>query len=177
MRNKKGQFVKGHKSTCGFQKGSAGFTGKHSAAAKERMSAAKRGKAPWNKGLSKLEHPCLSRSGVKVGNIPWNKGKPHTAITGERNHRWKGGANSKNKKLRHSLEYRAWRRAVLGRDGQACVWCGDGRKGNLDVDHVKSFADFPELRFAVDNGRTLCRPCHRTTDNYLWKANRMKHGN
>jgi hypothetical protein len=92
------------------------------------------------------------------------------ALKGERGGGWRGGVTPINASIRHSLEYKLWRTAVFERDQYTCVWCGLtsglGKAVVLNADHIKPFADYPELRFAIDNGRTLCVECHRTTDNY-----------
>ena len=79
---------------------------------------------------------------------------------GEKNVNWKGGVTSINEKIRKSVEYRLWREAVFARDNWVCVECGK-RGGELRADHIKMFAFHPELRFAIDNGRTLCFVCNR----------------
>ena len=92
---------------------------------------------------------------------------------GELANNWKGGITPINKRIRSSVEYRIWRTAVFQRDNYTCVWCGarngNGKSVKLNADHIKPFAYFPELRFAIDNGRTLCRPCHETTFKDIWK--------
>lgn len=82
---------------------------------------------------------------------------------------WRGGATSKNMLIRSGLEYRLWRIAVFTRDDYQCVLGGKDHGSNLQADHIKPFALFPEFRFAIDNGRTLCVNCHKQTDTYLAK--------
>lgn len=130
---------------------------------------------PWNKG-KKLHYPV------------WNKGKKlsdqhirnlrgeRLKTRGENHHMWKGGVASINEKIRKSIEYKLWRQTVFIRDNFTCVWCGYKShkkiKGASDIqaDHIKRFSEYPELRFAIDNGRTLCKECHLTTDTYGTKG-------
>jgi len=105
-----------------------------------------------------------------LGRTPWNKGKKHPKVSGPRSNFWRGGVSAVHVRLRSSLEYKIWRRAVFERDNYTCVWCGDDRGHNLQADHIKPFSQYPELRFAIDNGRTLCRSCHMKTPTFGMKA-------
>ena len=89
---------------------------------------------------------------------------------GEKCHFWKGGITPINAKIRTSFEYKLWREAVFKRDNYQCIWGGKEHGSKLNADHIKAFSQYPELRFAIDNGRTLCHDCHKTTDNYGRKA-------
>lgn len=65
-----------------------------------------------------------------------------------------------NKDYRQSTEYKNWRAAVFQRDGFKCAICGQVG-GELNAHHIRSFKDYPELRFDINNGITLCVRCHR----------------
>ena len=69
-----------------------------------------------------------------------------------------------NQEIRQSPEYRAWNVAVKKRDGFQCIWCHS--EYQLEAHHLYSFSSFPELRFDIKNGITLCNFCHRQTPNY-----------
>lgn len=99
---------------------------------------------------------------------------------GEKCHFWRGGIFGANAIARRSIEYKLWRESVFARDNYTCVWCNlkGGWNRNLkkrvmlNADHIKPFCDYPELRLSIDNGRTLCLPCHRKTD--TWGKNSAK---
>jgi len=78
---------------------------------------------------------------------------------GENHYRWQGGITSKEKKIRQSDKYNNWRLAVLKKDNFTCQKCGQ-YGGRLHADHIKPFKLYPELRFDINNGQTLCVPCH-----------------
>lgn len=136
----------------------------------QRLIQGNVGRDPWNKG-------------IKTGQTPWNKGKKgwmagesnpfygkkHTEETrakmrGAHNGNWRDGASRKNDLIRKSIEYKDWRTAIFLRDNRTCVLCGSTQ--NIEADHILPFSTYPELRFDINNGRTLCQPCHKKTDTY-----------
>ncbi len=142
---------------------------------RKKMSEAKKKsghKPPSRKGTKLTEEHKR-----KIGKA--SKGRVHSLeslIRGAKKRRgtnhwnWKGGtSNSEDKKIRRTAEYRLWREAVFERDDYTCIWCSE-KGGVLNADHIKRFSEYPELRFAIDNGRTLCVPCHKTTNNYGTKG-------
>lgn len=76
------------------------------------------------------------------------------------------GRSTQQKRIRKSAEYKRWRTAVYERDNYTCQECGVRGGVELNADHVKPFTLFPELRFDVNNGRTLCRDCHLATPTF-----------
>jgi len=137
---------------------------------KDNISKSMKGKMPKfipsNKGVIRTEanKKCISdtlkRKGIKPPRPP-----KEALCRGSKHRWWKGGVSTINELMRKSLEYKLWRKAVFARDNYTCIWCGRKDK-TIKADHIKPFALYPELRFAIDNGRTLCDKCHRTTDTY-----------
>lgn len=66
-------------------------------------------------------------------------------------------------------KYIEWRKKVFERDLWVCVLCKEP-KNKINADHIKSFSQYPELRYELSNGRTLCIDCHKKTDTYGWKG-------
>lgn len=64
-----------------------------------------------------------------------------------------------NIRLRHSFAYTEWRMAIYERDGYKCQCCNNVG-GELNAHHILSWSKYPELRYDVNNGITLCRDCH-----------------
>ena len=119
------------------------------------------------------------------GGSVWIKGKKHSSKTKEKisksmmNHlvsektkkimseqqlghkhpNWKGGITPLRTKIWKSQNYVEWRNSVFKRDNFTCQLCYNNRC-NLHSHHIKKFNKYPLLRFDVNNGITLCIPCH-----------------
>ena len=76
------------------------------------------------------------------------------------NPNWKGGITHWRKKIYNSPTWIKWRKSVFERDNYTCQICFIHGSTYLQANHIKKFSDFPELRFSVDNGITLCKNCH-----------------
>lgn len=155
---------------------------KHTQSTKEKMSLYRKGKpfsgikCDWNG----RKHDMVSKTkmskakkGKKISDE--TRRKISKANRGEKSYFWKGGLTDINHSIRHSFEYRAWRKEVFKRDNYTCQICknknGCGTTVKIQADHIKPFSKYPSLRFDLSNGRTLCIECHRKTDTYGGRVN------
>lgn len=76
---------------------------------------------------------------------------------GPDNPNWRGGIQLKHPE-RNRYRAKMWVKAVKDRDGWICTGCS--ATGSLHAHHIKRWKDYPELRYEVSNGTTLCRDCH-----------------
>ena len=119
----------------------------------------KEGITPWNKGL---HIPLRHNASFKKGYIPWNKGKSHEAIKGVLHPLWIVNRNQLRKSEKKHLDgkYRDWMFAVKKRDGWKCRVSNSYCKGRLESHHILNWIDYPELRYEINNGITLCHAHH-----------------
>lgn len=115
---------------------------------KRKMSLVHKGdsRCGWAKGKHlSLEH----RKAI-------SKGQKRVVAEGRHNF-WKGGIYPQN--LLERVKFRQqMQKLVFERDDYTCQLCG--ARQDLQVDHIQSWADYVELRFSMDNCRTLCAKCH-----------------
>lgn len=141
---------------------------------------------PWNKGLE-YKNPKLARENHPA----WKGGLPnckdcgeqvkHHGSTwcircgpkGERSSFYKDGEGYERRTFKQnffrSLDFQKLRIQIFQRDDFTCQICFEKGK-YLNIDHIKSFLNYPDLRINPNNLRTLCVECHRNTPNYGYKA-------
>ena len=152
---------------------------KHSEEARKNISLSIRGeKHPmWGKKFSLKRRKRISNALKGRKFSPESRLKMSLARKGkhlgDKHPNWQGGITPINQKIKNSQEYKDWRIAVFTRDNFTCVLCG-AEKVYLNADHIKPFSLFPELRFELSNGRTLCESCHRKTDTFAGRIRNYK---
>lgn len=126
----------------------------------------KKGHIPWHKGKTgvyssnTLKVMANKKMGVKLPHTKeWDE-KIGNSLRGEKGNGWKGGIYKTNNDARRSGEYKYWQKECLIRDNFTCQKTGISG-GYLVVHHINNFADFPELRFDINNGITLSKQVHK----------------
>ena len=117
----------------------------------------------------------LGRKNPMYGKRAWNSGLlgviKHPSNSGNHCHFWRGGKSREKYKLRRTGKWKLWRLRVFERDKYTCCKC---RKvgGDLVPHHIRLFAYYPNLRFVVSNGVTVCKKCHHYL--HRWENQRKK---
>jgi len=78
---------------------------------------------------------------------------------------------SKKKNWRSTRAYRLWRAKVVRRD-KVCIICNSRKQ--RQAHHIEDGSNNPDLRFDIENGATLCRPCHTSFHTDYKKSYRYK---
>jgi hypothetical protein len=97
---------------------------------------------------------------------------PKSKRKGELSPHWKGGTSLNRKRAVMASALTEWRIAVFVRDNHICQQCGN--KGEIHAHHIKAFAEYPDERFNIENGITLCIDCHGKIHNKNFKPNNQK---
>jgi len=121
-------------------------------------------------GLLGVSNEERATHGFKKGCIPWNKGKEYPQIQGSNHWKWKANRDELIRKdQRNDPLYKRWMTEVKRRD-KVCMKSDSHCFGYKVAHHIKSWADYPELRYDVDNGITLCRLHHYLEHGYKIEA-------
>lgn len=135
-----------------------------------KISNSLKGRKTWNKGVAmpkefgekrseinkRMGVIPPSRKGVKLsdehkaklkGRKPWNYKEDRTQVS--------GGLLRKDSK-----EYKEWAMNVKHRDNNVCVLNSDKCGGRIESHHIMNWIDYPELRFDINNGVSVCQKHH-----------------
>lgn len=141
----------------------------HSCWAKSRTGAAS---PSWSGGGStRICRWC--EQGFRVGRSVAEQGrgrycsqrcmaKAYSQVFGPDHPNWKNRTHLKTERQTAMARqpYRDWRTGVFARDSYTCRVCS-AKGARLNAHHIKSWNEFPDLRYDLDNGITLCIDCHR----------------
>jgi len=131
---------------------------------KPHLGRFKKGEKSWNSGKIKIQNPdekrvcrfCNTEKKLKefVKQRKWFTYRCKECKNSAR----RKGPRKKTFESRFNSTYLEWQTKVKDRDGWKCVKCGS--LDSLHTHHIKKWDDYPELRFDIDNGLTLCHGCH-----------------
>ena len=80
--------------------------------------------------------------------------------SGKNNYRWIKDRSILLKNQRNDPEYKQWVKKVKKRDNNICRINNKDCSGYCEVHHILNWSEYPELRYEVNNGITLCQAHH-----------------
>jgi len=139
--------VSGKCKSCS-SKGNKSHFGSHcSKITKEKMSLASKGK---KKSLQHRLNMSKARSGIR-----------NEKISGINHYLWIFDRSLiKKQDERNNPEYKQWRYRVFKRDRHICRINNQNCNGKVVAHHILSWIKYPELRYEIKNGITLCQFHH-----------------
>ena len=146
-----------------------------------------------NIGTKETMKGMISHWRGKKRNPDWNKKTSQTLsgkMAGEKHPQWKGGISGLRARVYSTIEYKKWRAQIYKRDNWTCQTCNNKGNGNLEAHHIYSLVLLLkenkinnleevikcEKLWNINNGITLCKGCHKLTDNYGRKGKSQKIG-
>ena len=137
----------------------------------------------WKESLRKKytgKNNPAKRPEVKEKIRQWNLGKKYSnkinkkkGMPKDKNPNWKNGATLKWMRFRSNLSSKLanWSKQIKKRDNYNCQKCNYKGK-NVQSDHIKPVRDYPELALDLNNGQTLCIPCHKIKTIKMFKESK-----
>lgn len=133
----------------------------------------KKGQVPWNKGAKGFQiawNKGLTRETDSRVIAPWEGKKrpdfpktgPRDSVSGKNHYAWITD-RSKVKAYwteRNNSEYKQWRTKIWLRDNYKCKILDSNCFGKIEAHHILGWTEFPELRYKINNGITLCHAHH-----------------
>lgn len=118
-----------------------------------------KGYPSWNKGMKGI-YSVKHNGQFKKGQPPFNKGTIH--LSKENHPNWISDRTKLVKSEKKHLDgrYREWMFAVKKRDNYKCKINNSDCRGRLESHHILNWKDYPELRYELKNGITLCHAHH-----------------
>ena len=127
---------------------------------RRKLSIARKGRKLGPKSEETKRKISESKKGTKMSEEA--KKKMGDSRRGSKNHNWIAD-RSKIKlgdRNLHDPLTKQWRKEVKDRDNWSCRIADNNCDGKLEVHHILRWSEFPELRYQVNNGITLCHAHH-----------------
>lgn len=102
-----------------------------------------------------------NRNNAKKVEVREKQSLAKRGLVGNKTNRWIEDREKLSKKqIRNDYAYQEWRKQVWIRDDFTCKLKSNDCKGKITSHHIFPWRDYPEKRYEINNGITLCHYHH-----------------